>query len=59
MHNLYQRVQNCGVTPPIEQGPLENAVFSPTNFIYQKHLKLGQCREIDDKRSLSKFGDVK
>ena len=25
---------------------------------YQKHLKLSQCLEIDDRKSLTKFGDV-
>ena len=34
------------------------AVFSPTSSTYQKHLKHGQCLEIGDRRSLSKFGDV-
>ena len=31
--------------------------FFPTSSTYQKHLKLSQCLEIDDRRSLSKFGD--
>ena len=34
-------------------------VFSPTSFTYQKHLKIDQCLEIDDRIPLSKFGDVK
>ena len=45
--------------PPLNVGlALINHVFPPTSFTYQKHLKLGQCLEIDDRRSLSKFGDV-
>ena len=45
---------------PIEHGsdPYKKATFSPTSSTYQKYLKLGQCLEIDDKRSLNKFGDV-
>ena len=46
-------------TPPLNEGlALINPVFCPTSSTYQKHLKLGQCLEIDDRRSLSKFGDV-
>ena len=46
-------------TPPLNEGlALINTVFCPTSSTYQKHLKLGQCLEIDDRRSLSKFGDV-
>ena len=45
--------------PPLNEGlALMNPVFCPTSSTYQKHLKLGQCLEIDDRRSLSKFGDV-
>ena len=33
---------------PVTEGPKKHL----------KHLKLGQCLEIDDRRSLSKFGDV-
>ena len=45
--------------PPLNEGmALVNPVFCPTSFTNQKHLKLGQCLEIDDRRSLSKFGDV-
>ena len=36
--------------------PLWNTIS--ISFTYQKHLKLGQCLEIDDRRPLSKFGDV-
>ena len=45
--------------PPFEQGsgPYK-CRFCPTSSTYQKHLKLGQCLEIDDRRPLSKFGDV-
>ena len=46
-------------TPPLNEGlALINPVFCPTSSTNQKHLKLGQCLEIDDRRSLSKFGDV-
>ena len=46
-------------TPPLNEGlALTNPVFCPINSTYQKHLKLGQCLEIDDRRPLSKFGDV-
>ena len=45
--------------PPFNEGlALINPVFCPTTSTDQKHLKLGQCLEIDDRRSLSKFGDV-
>ena len=45
--------------PPLNEGlALINPVFCPTSSTNQKHLKLGQCLEIDDRRSLSKFGDV-
>ena len=49
----------CNTPPPIERGsgPYKSR-FCPTSSTYQKHLKLGQCLEIDDRRSLSKFGDV-
>ena len=45
--------------PPIERrsGPYKSCFF-PTSSTYQKHLNLGQCLETDDRRSLSKFGDV-
>ena len=33
--------------------PLHSAVFSPTNSNHQKHLKLCQCLDFDEKRSLS------
>ena len=60
MQDLSQGVQSCGVTPPpLNEGlALKNPVFCPTSSTDQKHLKLGQCLEIDDRRSLSKFGDV-
>ena len=46
-------------TPPLNEGlALINPVFCPTSSTNQKHLKLGQCLEIDDRRSLSKVGDV-
>ena len=46
-------------TPPLNEGlALINPVFCPTSSTNQKHLKLGQCLEIDDRRSLSTFGDV-
>ena len=46
-------------THPLNEGlALINSVFCPTSSTYQKHLKLGQCLEIDDRRPLSKFGDV-
>ena len=49
----------CNPPPPLNEGlALINPVFCPTSSTYQKHLKLGQCLEIDDRRSLSKFGDV-
>ena len=49
----------CYTPPPLIEGlALTNPVFCPTSSTYQKHLKLGQCLEIDDRRSLSKFGDV-
>ena len=48
---------NTPPPPPLSEG-LINPVFCPTSSTYQKHLKLGQCLEIDDRRSLSKFGDV-
>ena len=38
--------------------PIESAVLSPFRSIHQRHLKLGQCLDIDDRRSLIKFGDV-
>ena len=45
--------------PPLNEGlALINPVFCPTSSTDQKHLKLGMCLEIDDRRSLSKFGDV-
>ena len=45
--------------PQLNEGlTIANTVFCPTSSPYQKHLKLGQCLEIDDRRSLSKFGDV-
>ena len=45
--------------PPLNEGlALTNPVFCPTSSTYQKHLKLGQCLEIDNRRPLSKFGDV-
>ena len=51
---------NRGSTPPplIERlsGPYKFR-FPPTSSTYQKHLKLGQCLEIDDSRPLSKFGE--
>ena len=48
---------NCGVTPPPnERG---SGRFSPNSSTHQKHLKFGQCLEIDDRRPLNKFGDVK
>ena len=45
--------------PPIERGsgPFKSH-FCPPSSTNQRHLKLGQCLEIDDRRSLSKFGDV-
>ena len=43
--------------PPLNEA-LINPVFCPTSSTNQKHLKLSQCLEIDDRRSLSKFGDV-
>ena len=60
MHDLQQWVQSCGVTSPsLNEGlALINPVFCPTSSTNQKHLKLGQCLEIDDRISLSKFGDV-
>ena len=49
----------CNTPPPLNEGlALINPVFCPTSSTNQKHLKLGQCLEIDDRRSLSKFGDV-
>ena len=49
----------CNTPPPLNEGlALINPVFCPTSSTDQKHLKLGQCLEIDDRRSLSKFGDV-
>ena len=45
-------------TPLNESLALINPVFYPTSSTDQKHLKLGQCLEIDDRRSLSKFGDL-
>jgi len=45
--------------PPLNEGlALTNPVFRPIKSTYQKHLKLGQCLEIDNRRSLSIFGDV-
>ena len=45
--------------PSLNEGlALINPVFCPTSSTNQKHLKLGQCLEIDDRRSLSKYGDV-
>ena len=45
--------------PPLNGGlALINPVFCPTSSAYQKHLKLIQCLEIDERRSLSTFGDV-
>ena len=59
LHDLSQRVQSCGANPPLNEDlALTDPVFCPTSSTYQKHLKLGQCLEIDDRRSLSKFGDV-
>ena len=61
MHDLKQRVQSCDAThlpPPHWTGVFLNPVFCLTSSTYQKHLKRGQCIEIDDSRSLSKFGDV-
>ena len=34
------------------------ASFSPNSLAYQKHLKLGQCLEMYNRRSLGKFVDV-
>ena len=40
--------------PPLNKGlALINSVFCPTSSTNQKHLKLGQCLEIDDRRSLT------
>ena len=51
--------RGCNTLPPLNEGrALINPVFCPTSSTNQKHLKLGQCLEIDDMRSLSKFGDV-
>ena len=62
MHDLWQRVQSCGAIPPPPQFnedlALINPVYCPTSATYQKHLKLGKCLEIDNRRSLSKFGDI-
>ena len=44
---------------PLKEGlALINPIFCPTTSTYQKHLKLSQCLEKDDRRLLSKFGDV-
>ena len=49
----------CNTPPPLNEGlALINPVLCSTSSTYQKHLKLGQCLEIDYRRSLSKFGDV-
>ena len=49
----------CNTPLPLNEGlALINLVKDPTSSTYQKHLKLGQCLEIDDRRSLSKFGDI-
>ena len=45
--------------PPLNEAlVLINPIFCPTSSTDKKHLKLGQCLEIDDRRSLLKFGDV-
>ena len=50
----------CNASPPLNMGlALINPVFCPTSSTNQKHLKLSQCLEIDERRPLSKFGDVK
>ena len=58
-HDLQQRVQSCDATPSSSSKglALTKCRFSPTTSTYQKHLKLGQCLEIGDRRSFSKFGD--
>ena len=48
----------CYTLPLKECLALINPVFCPTSSTYQKHFKLGQCLEIDDKRSLAGFDDV-
>ena len=48
----------CTLTPLNEGLVLTNPVFPSTSSTYQKHLKLGQCLEIDDRTPQSKFGDV-
>ena len=51
-------LQSCSALPTSNEGLALNPVFCPTSSsTYQKHLKLGQCLEIDDRRPLSKFGD--
>ena len=51
-------MQDLSPPPPLNEGlALINPVFCPTSSTNQKHLKLGQCLEIDDRRSLNKFGD--
>ena len=69
MHISKKISKNCHARP-VTEGPklrcnklneclaLINPIFCPTSYANQKHLKLGQCLEIDDRRSLSKFGDV-
>ena len=48
--------QQCRAT---EDGPDPyKSRFFPTSSTNQKHFKLGQFLEIDDRRPLSKFGDV-
>ena len=55
---IKKKSENHHAWPVTEGLALTNPVFCPTSSTDQKHLKLGQCLEIDDRRSLSKFGDV-
>ena len=49
----------CCIPSPLNEGlALIKCCFCSISFTYQMHLKLDQCLEIDDRRSLSKFGDV-
>ena len=45
------------ISNPLTEGlALISPVYCQTSSTYQKHLKLGHSLEVDDRRSLSKFG---
>ena len=45
--------------PPLNEGlALIDSAFCPASSTYQTHLNLGQCLEIDDRRSHSIFHDL-